>query len=87
MRFILKISSIIVIPLIFLACASTPQIVVQEVKIPQKCRAYVPERPDRIELISQNIVKILEYTEKLEALVNMCVENESTPQQTDNLNN
>lgn len=42
--------------------------------IPVKCQAEIPERPTKVRMISHNVSNIIEYTEKLEALVEMCVE-------------
>ena len=57
----------------FSACSNTA-IVTKEVMIPVKCQAEIPERPTKVRMISHNVSNIIEYTEKLEALVELCVE-------------
>lgn len=68
---VLILSSFIVLSLC--ACSSTA-IVTKEVLVPVKCEAEVPERPKKVRMVSHNVTNIIEYTEKLEALVDMCVE-------------
>ena len=55
------------------ACGKTA-IVKKEVMSPVKCQAEIPERPKKVRIVSHNVANIIEYTEKLEALVEMCVE-------------
>lgn len=55
------------------ACSKTA-IVTKEVMIPVKCQAEIPQRPKKVRIVSHNVANIIEYTEKLEALVEMCVE-------------
>ena len=71
MRFLL--SSLFAV-LIFSGCASKERIVTQEVYIPVKCQAAKPVRPTKTSSYERNILNILEYTEKLEVLVDKCVE-------------
>ena len=71
MRFLL---SSLFVALIFSGCATKERIVTQEVYIPVKCRAAKPVRPIKTSSYERNILNILEYTEKLEVLVDKCVE-------------
>ena len=71
MRFLL---SSLFVALIFSGCATKERIVTQEVYIPVKCQATKPVRPTKTNSYERNILNILEYTEKLEVLVDKCVE-------------
>ena len=71
MRFLL---SSLFVALIFSGCATKERIVTQEVYIPVKCQATKPVRPTKSSSYEKNILNILEYTEKLEVLVDKCVE-------------
>ena len=71
MRFLL---SSLFVALIFSGCATKERIVTQEVYIPVKCQAVKPVRPIKTSSYEKNILNILEYTEKLEVLVDKCVE-------------
>ena len=71
MRFLL---SSLFVALIFSGCATKERIVTQEVYIPVKCQAVKPVRPIKTSSYERNILNILEYTEKLEVLVDKCVE-------------
>ena len=71
MRFLL---SSLFVALIFSGCATKERIVTQEVYIPVKCQPTKPVRPTKTSSYERNILNILEYTEKLEVLVDKCVE-------------
>ena len=71
MRFLL---SSLFVALIFSGCATKERIVTQEVYIPVICQATKPVRPTKTSSYEKNILNILEYTEKLEVLVDKCVE-------------
>lgn len=74
--FSLRNSLLILTAVFFTACA--PKTITKEVivKVPVKCEVEIPKRPERVKNASENVVNILEYTEKLEALVEMCVNGE-----------
>jgi hypothetical protein len=46
----------------------------REVKIPVKCSADVPRRPQYIGSPVDGVLTLMEYCEKLEALIKVCVE-------------
>ena len=71
MRFLL---SSLFVALIFSGCATKERIVTQEVYIPVKCQATKPVRPIKTSSYERNILNILEHTQKLEVLVDKCVE-------------
>lgn len=67
---------ILIIIISLSGCSSvTPTIVTKEVLVPVKCEMSVPERPTKVESTSKNVSNILEYTEKLETIVEACVKN------------
>lgn len=72
-------SSIILILIIiinFTGCSSvSPTIVTKEVLVPVKCEISVPVRPTKVASTSKNVSNILEYTEKLETIIEACVKN------------
>lgn len=74
MRSLVKSSLLAVLLMFSLSACSNTAIVTKEVMIPVKCQAEIPERPTKVRMISHNVSNIIEYTEKLEALVEMCVE-------------
>lgn len=74
MRSLVKNSVILVALAFSLSACGNTAIVTKEVMIPVKCQAEIPERPKKVRVISHNVANIIEYTEKLEALVEMCVE-------------
>lgn len=74
MRSLIKNSLLAVLLMFSLSACSKTAIVTKEVMIPVKCQAEIPERPTKVRMISHNVSNIIEYTEKLEALVEMCVE-------------
>lgn len=53
----------------------TPTIVTKEVLVPVKCEMSVPVRPTKVKSTSKNVSNILEYTEKLETIIEACVKN------------
>ena len=60
----------------FTGCSSVaPTIVTKEVLVPVKCEMSVPNRPTKVASTSKNVSNILEYTEKLETIVEVCVKN------------
>lgn len=61
----------------FTACAERIVIKTQEVYIPTKCEQNIPKRPTKKANISRNVIDILEYTEKLEKIVEACVSDPS----------
>lgn len=68
--------SILIIIINFTGCSSvTPTIVTKEVFVPVKCEIRVPNRPTKVGSTSKNVSNILEYTEKLETIVQACVKN------------
>ena len=75
----LKSNFILILILIiinFTGCSSvTPTIVTKEVLVPVKCEMSVPNRPTKVSSTSKNVSNILEYTEKLETIVEACVKN------------
>lgn len=50
-----------------------PAIVTKEVLVPVKCEAEIPERPTKVNSITRNVASIVEYTEKLEVIIDTCV--------------
>ena len=74
MRSLVKSSLLAVLLMFSLSACSNTAIVTKEVMIPVKCQAEIPKRPTKVRMISHNVSNIIEYTEKLEALVEMCVE-------------
>ena len=74
MSSLIKNSLLAVLLMFSLSACSNTAIVTKEVMIPVKCQAEIPERPAKVRMISHNVSNIIEYTEKLEALVEMCVE-------------
>ena len=62
----------------FTACAERIVVRTQEVYIPTKCEQNIPKRPTKKENISRNVIDILEYTEKLEKIVEACVSDPSS---------
>lgn len=70
----LKISIFIFLFILFTGCSkniSTPN----EVYIPVKCKITLPERPIQSSSYLEDILNILAYTEKLEKVIERCVEN------------
>ena len=62
--------SILIIIINLTGCSSvTPTIVTKEVLVPVKCEMSVPNRPTKVASTSKNVSNILEYTEKLETIV------------------
>ena len=60
----------------FTGCSSVaPTIVTKEVLVPVKCEMSVPNRPTKVASTSKNVSNILEYTEKLETIIEVCVKN------------
>ena len=60
----------------FTGCSSvSPTIVTKEVLVPVKCEMSVPVRPTKVASTSKNVSNILEYTEKLETIIEACVKN------------
>lgn len=58
----------------FSGCSSVKTAVVtKEVLVPVKCEAEIPERPIKANSITRNVASIVEYTEKLEVIVDTCV--------------
>ena len=74
MSSLIKNSLLAVLLMFSLSACSKTAIVTKEVMIPVKCQAEIPKRPTKVRMISHNVSNIIEYTEKLEALVEMCVE-------------
>ena len=67
--------SILIIIINLTGCSSvTPTVVTKEVLVPVKCEMSVPNRPTKVASTSKNVSNILEYTEKLETIVEACVE-------------
>lgn len=77
-----KSNLLIFIGVLFLFCSmfslsgcSTvkPVIVTKEVLIPVKCEVEVPKRPTKVDSITRSVASIVEYTEKLEVIIDSCV--------------
>ena len=70
-------SSIILILIIiinFTGCSSvSPTIITKEGLVPVKCEINIPIRPTKVASTSKNVSNILEYTEKLETIIEACV--------------
>lgn len=68
---------VILFVMVFLlfGCATREVIVTQDVYIPIKCDVSVPERPIQKEYVN-DVINIIEYVEKLEAVVDVCVKKE-----------
>lgn len=65
---------ILIIIISFTGCSSvSPTIITKEVLVPVKCELSVPVRPTKVASTSKNVSNILEYTEKLETIVEVCV--------------
>lgn len=61
--------------LFFTGCSSVKTaIVTKDVYIPVKCEVDIPPRPVKVDSTSRNVISILEYTEKLEVIIEACVE-------------
>lgn len=71
---LVKSSFILAALVLSLSACSKTAIVTKEVMIPVKCQAEIPVRPKKVRVVSHNVANIIEYTEKLETLVEMCVE-------------
>lgn len=56
-------------------CSTKEVIVTQDVYIPIKCDVDVPERPIQKEYVN-DVINIIEYVEKLETVVDVCVKKE-----------
>ena len=55
-------------------CSSVkPVVVTKEVMVPVKCEAEIPERPSKVNSVIRNVASIVEYTEKLEVIIDTCV--------------
>ena len=50
-----------------------PVIVTKEVLVPVKCEVEVPKRPTKVDSITRSVASIVEYTEKLEVIIDSCV--------------
>lgn len=62
-------------------CSSVkPVVVTKEVMVPVKCEAEIPERPVKVNSITRNVASIVEYTEKLEVIIDTCVVNKKNGQ-------
>ena len=68
-----KIVSLCVFSIFFIGCSTLS--VPKEVYIPVKCKATIPDRPTH-KNYEEDIINILSYTEKLEKIVEVCVEGE-----------
>ena len=68
-----KIVSLCVFSVFFIGCSTLS--VPKEVYIPVKCKAVIPNRPTHTNY-EEDIINILSYTEKLERIVEVCVEGE-----------
>ena len=68
-----KIVSLCVFSVFFIGCSTLS--VPKEVYIPVKCKATIPARPTHTNY-EEDIINILSYTEKLERIVKVCVEEE-----------
>lgn len=53
--------------------AVKPIIVTKEVFVPVKCEVEVPKRPTKVDSITRSVASIVEYTEKLEVIIDSCV--------------
>lgn len=71
----MKLSFIILIiftMLIMIGCSTKEVVITQEVYIPIKCDVEIPKKPNQTSYVN-SVIDIIEYAEKLEEVVNVCV--------------
>lgn len=58
---------------IFSGCSTKPEIVIQEVYIPVKCKVSLKDRPKTDKIDSNYLKEVLKYTEMLENDLKFCI--------------
>lgn len=61
--------------IIVCGCSNRESVVVQEVYIPVKCNVEIPKKPLPSSYVN-DVIEIIEYAEKLEKIVEVCVKGE-----------
>lgn len=77
MKLNFNITIISFLMLFIYGCASKPDMIVQEVYIPVKCKVKLKERPKTSNIDSNYLKEVLKYTELLEEDLKFCIGEEN----------